>query len=309
MQLTGIRTLGGVVAGVLLCSLVSCGEREWVGSSPTRPVAEVPDSKPVSEMSRIPFGVSITENGELVLVDAECLGSVALAIGHVEVDDEQLFVWLAEESRVERSVIVNVASPIFIDPAVPQDYQALRDVPADETVDVVLGFGERDKLSVRRGDLVPGQVALWDGSTRPLSDYAENCTRGGWGGSGLSITPDGRLELWSTDCEPVGETSVSVDVNGETRFYWETEGAAAIFRNPDLEDVPWEGVRERSVVMDETNDYGEVEEPGLYRLGDLPADAIIELFGAVILTRGDLSPDVVVTADEVIPKSEYEQRC
>jgi uncharacterized protein YheU (UPF0270 family) len=84
---------------------------------------------------------------------------------------------------------------------------------------------------------------------------------------------------------------------------------AMILENPDLENVPWEGVRERSVVLDETTDYGEVEDPALYRVGDLPADAIIELFGAVILTRGDLSPDVVVTADEVVPKPEFEQRC
>jgi hypothetical protein len=198
---------------------------------------------------------------------------------------------------------------VLIDPRLPENYEALRDVPADETVDVILGFGEQDKLSVRRGDLVPGQVVLWDGSTRSMSDYAANCTRGGLGGSGLSMTPDGRLELWSTDCEPVKETSVSVDVNGEQRFDWATEGMAMILENPDLENVPWEGVRERSVVLDETTDYGEVEDPALYRVGDLPADAIIELFGAVILTRGDLSPDVVVTADEVVPKPEFEQRC
>ena len=182
--------------------------------------------------------------------------------------------------------------------------------PPDKTVHVVLGFGERDKISLRRGDLVPGQVILWNGSTRPLSDYAENCTRGGLGGSGLSMTPDGRLELWSTDCEPVGERSAWVAVDGEQRFDWQTEGSALLYEDPDREDLPWEGVTERSVVMDETTDHGEVEDPALYRLGDLPADAIIDLTGGeVILTRGDLSPDVVVTADEVVPKPEFEQRC
>jgi hypothetical protein len=309
MQMTSIRSLGGLVAGILLCSMVACGEKEWIASSTVRPAAEIPDPEPARDVSRIPFGVSITENGELVLVDTECLGSYALAIGQVEVDDEELFGWFAERPRVTRWIVVNVASPVLIDPRSPENYEALGEVPADKTVDVVLGFGGPDKMSVRRGDLVPGQVALWDGSSRPLSDYAENCTRGGQGGGGLSMTPDGRLELWSGDCEPVGETSVVVAVNGEQRFHWATEGMAMIFQNPDLENPPWEGVRERSVVMDETNDYGEVEEPGLYRVGDLPADAIIELSGAVILTRGDLSPDVVVTADEVIPKSEYEQRC
>ena len=297
---------------------VSCGSR----SQPTRPMssaategssAVVTPATSVPNESRFDAGVSINDEGDLLLVDTKCSSPTVLGIGMVSVGDAGKVMWLAPR-REGRVVVLRSSGEEDEDVVFDPPELDLRELPPSTN----LSIGFLDPFEFTLGELSPESVLTPDG-VRPISEFLTPCVRGGSEWWGVQLLENGHLEVVSVTCETVLSAGFVVTVDDQPRLTW-ASGFLEQLMEDDLSS-PEEAGKPRgnppqglSVELSpETNS----ESPGPpaedYGFADLdPAARIqVEAIGGyfVLVQRSDLQPGVVVTGTDSVPRAVADSAC
>jgi hypothetical protein len=307
-----VRVTALLIAGWLA---VACGTSERVArvderqESPGEATVRRPTSDTTGRIQEeFDAGVTISDDGRLVLVNLSCSDSVPMLLGSATIGSYGEFTW---GSTVTGELFLeldsdNDAVMIVTHPSSAED---ITNTPGDTRIQLtsVLSGFEFD-----RGDLDRSQVLTANGPI-PVESVAEPCGPGGTSDWGVQLLADGLLEIVAMECRDMSNEGFMVSVDDETQLVWSSQ-----YLQDFLEDGPGAS-HSRSeesptvVLSPDTNRSSDEDGPSQYDYSSLDPERILQVNavgGSHVRTlASSLEPGMVVTGSHVVPRAEVNFRC